>query len=92
MMRDRIDIAVAFVGLGELPLENKMAARVKDKTPDPIASTTATELINMTPSKPIGGKPKYVTLNASIADIIAIFERKLDSLNMSKRPDTPLQR
>ena len=80
MTRDRMDIAVAVVGFRGLPLENKMIARTKDKTAAPMASTTATELINITPSKPIGGKPKYVTLKARIADIIATFERNLESL------------
>ena len=75
-----MDIAVAVVGFGELPFENKMIARTRDKTAAPIASTTATELINITPSKPIGGKPKYVTLKARIAEIIATFERNLESL------------
>ena len=87
MIKDRIDTTVAFVGFGELSFENKMIARTKDKPADPIASTTATELINITPSKPIGGKPKYVTLNAKIADIIATFERNLESLYIRKYPD-----
>ena len=47
MTRDSMDTAVACVGFGELPFENKIIARTKDKTADPIASTTAPELINM---------------------------------------------
>lgn len=90
MTRDSMDTAAACVGFGERPFENKMIARIKDKTADPIASTTATELMNITPSKPIGGKPKYVTLYAKIADIIATLERNLASLYIHKYPDTPV--
>lgn len=90
MTRDSMDTAVACVGFGERPFENKMIARIKDKTADPIASTTVTELMNITPSKPIGGKPKYVTLYAKIADIIATLERNLESLYIHKYPDTPV--
>lgn len=90
MTRDSMDTAAACVGFGERPFENKMIARIKDKTADPIASTTATELMNITPSKPIGGKPKYVTLYAKIADIIATLERNLESLYIHKYPDTPV--
>ena len=50
MVIDTIDNVVAVTGFGEAFLKNKTPARASDNTADPIASTTATELIKIIPS------------------------------------------
>ncbi len=49
-MSDRIDTTVAFTGFGDALLTNRIAARANDSIPDPIVSTTATELTKTIPS------------------------------------------
>lgn len=62
MACDTIDNTVVFIGFGDSLLTKINAARDNDNTPDPMASTTVTELKKIIPSKPIGGKAKYLTL------------------------------
>jgi hypothetical protein len=83
MAIDTIEITVVLTGLGGFFRTKIMAARANDNNPAPMARTTATELKKIIPSYPIGGKEKYVTLTASVADIKATTERNLDSLCMA---------
>ena len=50
MIIDVIEIADVISGLGGFFLKNRIAARISDNEPAPMASTTATELIKIDPS------------------------------------------
>lgn len=45
-----MEIADVTIGLGGFFLKNRIAARINDSDPAPMASTTATELIKIVPS------------------------------------------
>ncbi len=50
MAIDVMEIADVISGLGGFFLTNRIAARINDNNPDPMASTTATELTKIVPS------------------------------------------
>jgi hypothetical protein len=50
MAIDTRDITVVIIGLGGCFLARMIAARMSDSNPEPIASTTATELTKTVPS------------------------------------------
>jgi len=50
MAIDAMAFAIVIYGLGGLLLARMIVARISDSNPEPIASTTATELTKMVPS------------------------------------------